>query len=61
MPRTRCTPEMGMTMTDTDSGLSSPKAEEAASEEGGQTLVEAEEEEEGGEDPRPGGASTGSL
>jgi len=61
MPRTRCTPEMGMTMTDTDSGWSSPKAEEAASEEGGQTLAEAEEEEEGGEDPRPGGASTGSL
>ena len=38
-------PGTGMTMTDTDSGWSSPRAEEAASEEGGQTLAEAVEEE----------------
>ena len=46
-------PGTGMTMTDTDSGWSSQRGEEAASEEGGQTLAEAEEE----EDLRPGGAS----
>ena len=56
MPRTLCTPGTGMTMTDTDSGWSSPRGEEAASEEGGQK----EEEAEVGEAPRPGGASTGS-
>jgi len=60
MLRTRCTLEMGMTTTDTDSGWSSLKAEEAASEEGGQTLAEAEGEE-GAEALLPGGASTGSL
>ena len=56
MPRMLCTPGTGTTMTDTGSEWSFPRGEAAASEEGGQKGEGAEE----GEDPQPGGASTGS-